>query len=215
MSSAIPARLLFQCGHAALVTLPRVKGETAAQRNERIAREKNEALARQCDFCGPTVDVAVQTNGNHLEVADVLAAEPVVVAEQPIVAEEPVVFVEEPVLMLEDTEPTQELPVEQEEPVVMVVEESVPELEEPVLVVEETIVTEPVIVFEESVSPSRRGRRRRTSTAPTQRVTSTARQYAVEYRVERILRATNIQDALRQAASLGAKEILAIDRLPE
>ena len=40
MPSVIPARLQFQCGHAALVTLPRVKGETATQRNDRVAREK-------------------------------------------------------------------------------------------------------------------------------------------------------------------------------
>src|ERR1700731_4247159 len=53
MSSVIPARLEFQCGHAALVSLPRVKGESPAQRTERIAREKNAAQARSCDFCPP------------------------------------------------------------------------------------------------------------------------------------------------------------------
>src|SRR5690349_3736966 len=62
MPSVIPARLQFQCGHAALVTLPRIKGETAAQRNDRVAREKSAALSRQCDFCAPAV--AVATNGN-------------------------------------------------------------------------------------------------------------------------------------------------------
>src|SRR5215471_13307888 len=75
MSSVIPARLQFQCGHAALVTLPRVKGETAAQRNDRVAREKSAALARQCDFCAPAVEVAV--NGNHMSAADALVAEPI------------------------------------------------------------------------------------------------------------------------------------------
>jgi hypothetical protein len=54
MPSFIPARLQFQCGHAALVTLPRVKGETAAQRNHRVVREKTAALGRQCDFCLPS-----------------------------------------------------------------------------------------------------------------------------------------------------------------
>src|SRR5205085_4004492 len=98
MSSVIPARLEFQCGHAALVTLPRVKGETSAQRNERVAREKSAARARQCDFCGPTVEVVVaapppelaamvaprveappvQVNGTHLTVEEAVAAEPVV-----------------------------------------------------------------------------------------------------------------------------------------
>jgi hypothetical protein len=55
MSSAIPARLEFQCGHAALVTLPRIKGESAAQRNARVAREKQTAQLRTCDFCTPAV----------------------------------------------------------------------------------------------------------------------------------------------------------------
>src|SRR4051794_31319032 len=56
-SSVIPARLQFQCGHAALVSLPRVKGETATQRNDRVAGEKVSALLRQCDFCAPSVVV--------------------------------------------------------------------------------------------------------------------------------------------------------------
>ena len=60
MSSVIPARLEFQCGHAALVSLPRVKGESAPERNERVSREKSAALGRQCDFCGPSVSVLVQ-----------------------------------------------------------------------------------------------------------------------------------------------------------
>ena len=59
-SSVIPARLEFQCGHAALVSLPRIKGESSAQRNERITREKEAAQARSCDFCGPDVAIVVQ-----------------------------------------------------------------------------------------------------------------------------------------------------------
>jgi hypothetical protein len=58
MSSIIPARLEYQCGHAALVSLPRIKGETSAQRTQRVAHEKSAALARQCDFCAPAVEVA-------------------------------------------------------------------------------------------------------------------------------------------------------------
>ena len=57
MTTAIPARLEFQCGHAALVSLPRIKGETSAQRQERIAGEKAQAQMRQCDFCSPTLVV--------------------------------------------------------------------------------------------------------------------------------------------------------------
>src|SRR5437667_12806082 len=57
MSSVIPARLEYQCGHAALVSLPRIKGESSAQRNERVVREKSAAHTRACDFCGPNVEV--------------------------------------------------------------------------------------------------------------------------------------------------------------
>src|SRR5438067_12654167 len=57
MSSVIPARLEFQCGHAALVSLPRVKGESSAQRTARIAREKTAARVRSCDFCPPPLEL--------------------------------------------------------------------------------------------------------------------------------------------------------------
>src|SRR5205085_360224 len=85
MSSVIPARLEFQCGHAALVSLPRIKHESSAQRIERVAREKSDALGRRCDFCGPLVaevvavaapQVApVRINGanGHQKLADVAA----------------------------------------------------------------------------------------------------------------------------------------------
>jgi hypothetical protein len=53
ISSVIAARLEYNCGHAPLVSLPRLKGETAAQRAERVARAKTEARGRACDFCGP------------------------------------------------------------------------------------------------------------------------------------------------------------------
>src|SRR5215471_242412 len=89
MSSVIPARLQFQCGHAALVTLPRVKGESATQRNDRVAREKSAALARQCDFCAPSVatvepQLAVM-NGNHVEIAQSDVVEPTPVADLAVV----------------------------------------------------------------------------------------------------------------------------------
>src|SRR6266851_697034 len=60
MSSVIPARLVFQCGHAALVSLPRIKGETNSQRAERVAREKSAAQIRACDFCAQRLEVVVQ-----------------------------------------------------------------------------------------------------------------------------------------------------------
>src|SRR4029079_13443924 len=52
-AASVSAYLQFACGHAALVTLPRVKGETARQRDQRITLEKTSALSRQCDFCAP------------------------------------------------------------------------------------------------------------------------------------------------------------------
>src|SRR5207253_7607613 len=90
MSSVIPARLTFQCGHAALVTLPRVKGETASQRNERVAFEKAAALGRQCDFCGPAATaiatpLAEAVNGNHEPVTAALDGHAVEVPELVVV----------------------------------------------------------------------------------------------------------------------------------
>lgn len=65
MSTAIPARLEFQCGHAALVSLPRIKGETSAQRQDRIAAEKAQAQTRRCDFCSPTLVVEATAQPDH------------------------------------------------------------------------------------------------------------------------------------------------------
>src|SRR5947207_8061525 len=94
MPSVIPARLKFQCGHAALVTLPRVKGETATQRNDRVVREKEAALTRHCDFCAPANASA------HVEIADAVETIPVeelavIVAAQPEPLEELVAAAEE------------------------------------------------------------------------------------------------------------------------
>jgi hypothetical protein len=55
VAATVSAYLRYACGHAALVTLPRVKGESARQREQRIALEKTSALARQCDFCTPAL----------------------------------------------------------------------------------------------------------------------------------------------------------------
>jgi transposase-like protein len=78
ISSVIPARLEFSCGHAALVTLPRLKGEGASQRTERVNQEKTAARSRPCDFCGPSelppfdvhsgreLALADKANGHHV-----------------------------------------------------------------------------------------------------------------------------------------------------
>jgi hypothetical protein len=195
ISSAIPARLQFQCGHAALVTLPRVKGESTAQRNQRIAREKSDALLRQCDFCGPTVAVTAamlpeEVNGSHMTAADVLAAQPVAAA--PVVAAEPIV-VAEPALA---------------EPVVV----PEPALAEPVVVPE--LEPAPVVVVQPVSKAARKVRRLKPvmHAKTTRRAVERGYQFLVEYQVERVLRAANIRDALRQTAALGASEILAITR---
>src|ERR1700687_3656178 len=95
MSTVIPARLEFQCGHAALVSLPRVKGESFAQRTDRIAREKSAAQARACDFCPPP----------RLEVVELAEAVVVVAAQpaplpSPVSLPEPVISVPEPLVAL-------------------------------------------------------------------------------------------------------------------
>jgi hypothetical protein len=188
MSSVIPARLMYQCGHAALVTLPRVKGETSAQRNERVAREKSAALVRQCDFCAPVVEVATASNGTHVAtMADVVEAEPVVVSE-------PVAPLEMPA----------------EAPVEVSVETAVevPTLpsEEAPAAVNGTVQAKPV-------------RRRRARSVQPERVgavrperISAVQRFRVEYRVERVLRASDIRDALRRASALSGGEVLSITR---
>jgi hypothetical protein len=226
MSSVIPARLQFQCGHAALVTLPRVKGESSVQRNERIAREKSAALARQCDFCGPTVAIAAATrpdevSGVHMTAADVVAAEPVVAADSVVAAEEPFIVepvgvVEEPVVVVAE-EPV----VTVEEPVV-VVEEPIVLVEEPiVLVVEEPVAVEPLVVLVEEEPVQHHNGATMRPAVPTKRqrkVAAVSRgrrflaEYQVEYQAERVVRAADIRDALRKAAALGASEVLAITR---
>src|SRR5216684_1873428 len=60
--SIVPARLGYACGHAALVLLPRVKGESPRQRNERVNNEKAAAGQRSCDFCAPSTQPIVGAN---------------------------------------------------------------------------------------------------------------------------------------------------------
>jgi hypothetical protein len=228
-SSVIPARLEFQCGHAALVSLPRIKGESSAQRNERVAREKVAAQARACDFCGPDVAIVVQAAAPEPvldeAVADVAAdaltdleavaevaalvavAEEQTVAtveEEPVasVAEEPVaVVVEEPVVVVVEAP----LAVVAEEPVAVVVEEPVVvAMEAPVAVVAE----EPVAVVESPTAATRAARRTRTARS----VAGELRTYTVQYRVERLIAASDVGDALRRVTELGATDVLEISR---
>jgi hypothetical protein len=208
MPSVIPARLQFQCGHAALVTLPRVKGETATQRNGRVAREKEAALSRQCDFCAPVNGTPhVELDTRELETTTPIEELAVIVSAAPELEPEP-----EPVPVAE-------------EPTVVVAEEPEPVIiaEEPVLVVDEqvTVAEEPEAVVPEPVSvkvngtngtavakPARKQRARRQSSEMVER----GQRFLVEYRLERVVRADSIHDALRQLATYGAAEVVAITR---
>jgi pilus assembly protein FimV len=251
MSSVIPARLQFQCGHAALVTLPRVKGETTTQRNERVAREKSAALARQCDFCAPAVEVVV--NGNHLVVAEVPLPESVV-AETELVAVLEVAAPVEPAVVEAELEVTvadlvaAEIVAEAEaelEVAAEIVAEAEAELEAAVEIaaeaeaelkaaaeiaaeaeaeleaavvearVEALTATEPATpVNGELSTPAASAKRRAPVTARRARAAEVirGRRFLVEYRLERVVRAVDIHDALRQASSLGAAQLTAITR---
>ena len=178
MSSIIPARLEYQCGHAALVSLPRIKGETSAQRTQRVALEKSAALARQCDFCAPVVEVI-----------------------QPVVPEPVAAAVEIPVAML-------------------VLEAAVDGMDgqqvngtEPVIAAPEPVIAAPERVEPASTTgPRVKLRATRTARARTRDAMRDRRQFLVQYRVERLIQAVDVRDALRQAASLGATDVLEIAR---
>ena len=216
MSSVIPARLQFQCGHAALVTLPRVKGETASQRNARVVFEKAAALGRQCDFCGP-VAAALATpllveavNGVHEPVATVLDRQAVEVPEVVVaVASEP--DVAELIEVVEPAETVELVVVAESEPV------------QPLATLE--LVAQPTVDVEVAPSPAaarpskattngsavrtRSPRKRRVATPD---AVARGRRFLVEYQVERVLHAVDIHDALRKAAVLGASDVVAITR---
>jgi hypothetical protein len=169
MSSVIPARLEFQCGHAALVSLPRVRGESPAQRTDRIGREKSAAKARSCDFCPPRVEV-------------VQAAQPVVPVEVQVQAAPP----PPPVVVLR-----------------------VPPVELPV----PPVPTSTDGATTTSHKRASRLRRRPAPSAPSaQNGRAVSYRFVVRFRTEAVLEATNIRDALRQAESLGATEVLALSR---
>jgi len=200
MSSVIPARLQFQCGHAALVSLPRVKGETSAQRNERIALEKSAALLRQCDFCAPAVQIATTTAE---PVAVVLSEEVVNVGDQVVVVEEPVAVIEEAIAIVQE-------PGSAEEESVVVIEEPVVVIEEVVPAVLEAAAVETRTNGKVHVRPTRARRTARRNGVVSK--PATPRQFVVEYQVQRVLQATDIHDVLRQTAALGATSLLSVTR---
>ena len=175
MSSVIPARLEFQCGHAALVSLPRVKGESSAQRTARIAREKTAARVRSCDFCPPPLELVPH------ELA--AAAASVAVVE------------------------TQTIP-------------SVAPRIAPVALPTGPVAVPVAPVATPTDGPTRTTRKRvarpRRSAAPVVHSTpnghAASHLFVVRFRTEAVLQATDIRDALRQVESLGATEVLALNR---
>lgn len=206
-SSVIPARLEFQCGHAALVSLPRIKGESSAQRNERITREKEAAQARSCDFCGPDVAIVVQAPDPETEVepvvmdtdaevlADLEAVAEAVAAVAEAVAADDVDVVE---VLVEEPEPVVELL----ESLAVIAEAEAEAKEEEAAAAEAApvaVITAPVV-------------RSRVPRAPRKLVQEALKQFTVQYRVERLIDATDIGDALRRVTELGATDVLAISR---
>jgi hypothetical protein len=202
MSSVIPARLEFQCGHAALVSLPRVKGESSAQRTARIAREKTAARVRSCDFCPPPLELVP----HELAAA---AASVAVVETQTIPPVAPVAPVAPPIAPVAPPIDPVALPTA---PVAM-----------PVAPV--SLPTGPVAVPVAPVAtptdgPTRTTRKRvarpHRSAAPVVHSTpnghAASHLFVVRFRTEAVLHATDIRDALRQVESLGATEVLALNR---
>src|SRR5579871_940956 len=185
MSSAIPARLQFQCGHAAMVTLPRVKGETTAQRNERVAREKSAALARPCDFCLPPLEVAMTTNGTHAVAEPVLETEPMPAIEVLAIVEPEVIEEREPI----------ETIIVAAEPDELVAEEIEAPLELEVVEVVEIVDSVPLT---NGTSKPHTTRRRRAK--PAAQPAARGQHYLVTYRTEQVIQAAGIHDAVRKLA---------------
>ena len=181
MSSVIPARLLFQCGHAALVSLPRVKGESPAQRSDRIAREKSAAQARSCDFCPP------------MAVSEVAQAVVVAVAmPEPAAPEQPVA-------------PVVHAPLEA--PVAHVAaSDAVASSDHSV-----AHIGTPTPPARRAARPKRPSAPTVAPAAPVQnRHRSASYRFVVRFQTETVLHASDIRDALRQAELLGAVDVLGL-----
>jgi hypothetical protein len=218
MSSVIPARLVFQCGHAALVSLPRIKGETNAQRADRVTREKSSAHTRACDFCAQRLEVVVQ------QAAPVLA--PAVVSAPTL----PVVTAPTPPVGISPTPPVVAAPTPVEASAPPPVEVSAPPPAEPPAptVAAPTPLRRPVgrprkvvapvtppvtngkVTGHAKAAPAARAKVVAKSVIPNGRGPKGGVRYMVEFEVETVLRAADVHDALRRAQALGAVEVLAI-----
>jgi hypothetical protein len=239
MSSVIPARLEYQCGHAALVSLPRIKGESTAQRNERVAREKSNALARQCDFCAPVVEIVAAASEllpTPLEAAtDVAAFESVVEGVDGLAAElngrDTSEDASEEAAAELDAELESELEADLEAESEAEVETEIEgEIEAVLEAAVEAAVDAAVEAELEAVADAgeagadaeaeqrastrtqRQTRARRESRASAAATSREVHQYRVVFTVKRIIHAADVRDALRQVEALGARDVLEIVR---
>jgi hypothetical protein len=214
MSSVIPARLEFQCGHAALVSLPRVKGESSAQRTDRIAREKSAAQARSCDFCPPPLTV-VET-AQAVVVVAVEPAPPVALPVPPVVlpvraVSLPVRAVSLPVRPVSLPVPPVGLPAP---PVALPVAPAAAQHVAPVVLPVPPVATRaaaPTTVVKRVGRPRQKSAPAAQPAPRNGRATTTYR-FLVRYRTETVVEAIDIRDALRQVELLGATEVLALTR---
>jgi hypothetical protein len=190
LSSVIPARLEFGCGHVALVSLPRLKGESAAKRTERVNSEKVGARGRSCDFCGPRADALVQVraapdavaslgdrNGHvpspapRPPTASVVAPAPVVTPAPPVTA---------PAAVAASASRRRRAPV---------------------------VVAEPTPVRRRRLPPRPA---RAAQTLPVALAGARQHRYEVRFAVETVIPATDMRAVLRRLESLGARDIRSI-----
>src|SRR5258708_29495395 len=202
MSSVIPARLVFQCGHAALVSLPRIKGETNAQRADRVTREKSSAHTRACDFCAQRLEVVVQQAPPVLAPAVVTAPTlPVVTAPTPpvgIVPTPPVVAAPTPVEVSAPPPVEVSAPPPAEPPAPTVAAPT--PLRRPVGRPRKVVapVTPPVtngnVAGHAKAAPAAKAKVMAKSVIPNGRGPKGGARYMVEFQVETVLHATDVHD---------------------
>ena len=225
MSSVIPARLVFQCGHAALVSLPRIKGETNAQRADRVAREKSAAQTRACDFCAQRLEVVVQSAPAPVEVSPPpppvqvsapppikasvpppveASAQPPVEASTPPPVEAPAPPAAAPPLADWHAERIAQAKPRKSAPIAKPVGRP-RRVAAPVTppVANGAVAPQPKPVSAAKPKPVVKSSARNGRVAPGAR-------FKVEFQVQTVLRAADVRDALRRARALGAVEVLAI-----
>ncbi len=95
-SGSIAAYLRFACGHAAMVSLPRIAGESASQREKRVALEKASAETRNCDFCPALSEVVELPEAVTAEIVEVVAPVAPATNGSPQTREAPVATTPEP-----------------------------------------------------------------------------------------------------------------------